>query len=114
MQVQVLSPAPFPTLVRLISRALLVWIVLQVGGLLSLLLGFALLAALRPLLGDGAFLGRWTVSFVLVPLTFVPVLVAWHSWALRRFGRRGTLFRFAAEIAFATELIGCVLWLRIA
>ena len=105
-------PAPAPT--TPLRRALLVWAVLQGGGLVSLLLGFALLAALEPLIGPRAFLGRWTASFVLVPVTFVPVLVAWHAWALRRFGKRGTLFRFAAEIAFATELIGCVLWLRIA
>ena len=98
-----------------IWRALLVYLVLQGGGLLALAVGFAVLAAARPLLGSGTvFLGRWSTSFVLVPVTFVPALVAWHGWALRRFGRRPTLFRFTAEVAFAAELIGCVLYQRLA
>ena len=89
--------------------------VLQSGGLLSLLLGLALLAGVRPLLGaDSAFLRGWAASFVVVPVTFVPALVAWHRWALRRYGRRPGRFRLVAELAFAAELIGCVLYQRLA
>ena len=90
--------------------SLLLYAALQGGGALALLGGLALLAGLRPLLGGDSFLGRWGASFVVVPVTFVPALVAWHGWALRRFGRRPRLFRLIAEVAFAAELIGCVLW----
>ena len=97
------------------SRRLLVWFALQAGGLATLLVGFALLWAMRPLLGGGtAFLGRWGIAFVLVPVTFVPALVVWHSWALRSFGKRAGFFRLVAEVAFAAELIGCVLYQRLA
>ena len=101
-----------PTKLR---SALLVWGDLQAGALATLLGGVALLAGLRPLFGGSVgFLGRWGVSFVIVPVTFVPALVVWHRWALRRFGKRASLFRFSAEIAFAAELIGCLLYQRLA
>ena len=80
-----------------------------------MLAGYALLWAARPLFGgDASFLGRWSVVFVLVPITFAPALIAWHSWAVRRFGKRGGFFRLVAEVAFAAELIGCVLYQRLA
>ena len=97
------------------SNALLIWVALQLGGLATLLAGYALLWAARPLFGgDASFLGRWSVVFVLVPITFAPALIAWHSWAVRRFGKRGGFFRLVAEVAFAAELIGCVLYQRLA
>ena len=118
MQVQVLSPAP-PVLLKS-SQRLLIWAALQAGGLVTLLAGFALVAIARSLLRAGAtlpgsdFLRQWGMAFVLVPITFVPVLIVWHRWAVRRFGKRGGFFRFVAEIAFAAELIGCVLYQRLA
>jgi hypothetical protein len=122
VQVQVLSPAPpVPSSGRFTaSQRLGVWAALQAGGLVTLLAGFALVATARMLLGSGTdFLGpdllrKWGMAFVLVPVTFVPVLVLWHKWALARYGRRGAFFRFVAEVAFAAELIGCVLYQRLA
>lgn len=100
------------------ARLFVVWFVLQAGGLLTLLAGFGILAAIDALSGVGdsldRFLSRWGTAFVLVPVTFVPVLVLWHRWALQRYGRRPGLFRLAAELAFAAELVGCVLYQRLA
>ncbi len=95
---------------------LLVYATLQVGGLLALAAAALLVAALAPLFGThgSSFLRQWMVAFLVVPLTFVPALVLWHRWALARFGKRGGLFRLVAELAFASELIGCVLIQRIA
>ncbi len=95
---------------------LLVFATLQFGGLATLAAAALLVAAIAPLLGRAAspFLRQWIVAFLVVPLTFVPALVVWHRWALARFGKRGGLFRLVAEVAFAVELIGCVLIQRIA
>ena len=102
------------------SQRFKIWAALQGGGLVTLLAGFAIVAAARSLLRGGAavpgsdFLRQWGMAFVLVPITFVPVLIVWHRWAVRRFGRRPALFRLVAEVAFAAELIGCVLYQRLA
>ena len=96
-------------------ESLLVWASLQIGGLATLLAGFALASALFPQFGrEATFLGRWGTSFVLVPITFAPVLAVWHSWAIRRHGRRLGFLRLVAEVAFAAELVGCVLYQRLA
>jgi hypothetical protein len=88
---------------------------LQAGAFATLLLAGALLLAGRELLGgDAPILGRWGTVFVLVPVSYVPALVVWHRWAIRRFGRRPATLRLLAEVAFAAELIGCVLYLRLA
>lgn len=96
--------------------ALLAWSVLQAGGAVALVAALLLLAAFAP--GHGAdgsgFLRSWGVAFLVVPVTFVPVLARWHSWAVARYGRRPGTFRLFAELAFAVELIGCVLYLRLA
>lgn len=98
-----------------LSDRLAIWIVLQAGGALTLAVSALLLLALAPLFrGDRAFLRQWGTAFLVVPLTFVPVLARWHAWALKRYGKRGGFFRLVAEVAFAGELIGCVLMQRIA
>lgn len=108
---------PAPALPPLSLRErLLVFAALQLGGL-ALLAGAGLLAsAVAPLFGGGAarFASRWAFALVVVPVTFVPALVVWHRWAVRRFGKRGAYFRLVAEVAFAVEVIGCVLFQNIA
>jgi hypothetical protein len=96
--------------------ALLAWSVLQAGGAAALAAALLLLAAIAPDhdADRAGFLRSWGVAFLVVPVTFVPVLARWHSWAVARFGRRPGTFRLFAELAFAAELIGCVLYLRIA
>lgn len=97
-------------------QRLWVYAALQLGSLATLLVAALLVAAIAPLFGrhGSLFLRQWMVAFVVVPLTFVPALVVWHRWALARFGKRGGLFRLVAEVAFASELIGCVLIQRLA
>ncbi len=104
-----LAPLPWRDRFRVLA-------VLQVGGAATLLAAATLVAAIAPLFGSqgASFLRQWTTAFVLLPATFVPALVLWHRWALRRFGKRGTLFRVVAEVAFSVELIGCVLFQNIA
>jgi hypothetical protein len=105
-----LAPLPWRDRLRIFA-------VLQLGGVVALLSAAALLAAIAPLFGAGggvSFLRQWTTAFVLLPATFVPALVLWHRWALARYGKRGVLFRVVAELAFASEVVGCVLFQNIA
>ncbi|MSR47112.1 MAG: hypothetical protein EXS13_08615 [Planctomycetes bacterium] len=102
--------APLPWRVRC-----LIWLGLQVAGGVALIGAWLLLTAIAPLFGGGeSFLERWSTVFVVVPATFIPALVGWHRIALARFGKRGTLFRVVAEVAFAIEVIGCVLFQNLA
>ena len=93
-----------------------VYCALQAAGCLLLLVAYAVLVVLRPIFfpEETPFFGHWVATFVLVPITYVPALVAWHAWALRRFGRHPRFYRLCAELAFALEVIGCVLAQRIA
>lgn len=106
---QPLRPLPW-------RERLLVWAVLQLAAGAALATASLLVASIAPLFGPGgaSFLRQWSTAFLVLPLTFVPALVIWHRWALRRFGKRGTLFRIAAELAFAVEVVGCVLIQNIA
>lgn len=112
------APRPPPPPLRPLAWREIGWIYLVLQGSGALLLGVALgvLLALRPLLGggDAPFLRSWLATFVLLPVTFCPALALWHRWALRRFGKRGGWFRAIAEVAFAVEVIACVLFHRIA
>jgi hypothetical protein len=104
-----MAPIPFAELVRL-------YLVLQVGAVLLLAAAFGVLAALRPLFsaGDASFLRSWLVTFVLAPITFVPVLARWNRWTLARLGRKSSWVRFLAELALFVEVVACVVLQRIA
>jgi hypothetical protein len=110
------SHAPAPKSKLTWRDRLVVWAALQVGGAATLLAVVALLLLVVPGSHERtqSFLRRWGTAFVIVPITFAPVLAAWHSWATRRFGRRPGFFRFVAEAAFAVELIAAVLVQRLA
>jgi hypothetical protein len=103
------APIPLAELVRL-------YLVLQVGAGLLLAAAFGVLAALRPLFsaGDASFLRSWLVTFVLAPITFVPVLARWNRWTLARLGRKSSWVRFLAELALFVEVVACVVLQRIA
>jgi hypothetical protein len=92
------------------------YLALQLGAALLLAAAYAVLAALRPLLGERGqpFLRSWLATFVLVPVTFVPALVVWNRWVVARIGRRSGWFRVIVEVAFAVEFLACVLIHRIA
>lgn len=102
-------PIPLAELVRL-------YVVLQVGAGVLLAAAFGVLAALRPLFnaGDASFLRSWLVTFVLAPITFVPVLARWNRWTLARLGRKSSWVRFIAELALFVEVVACVVLQRIA
>ncbi len=93
-----------------------IWAVLQLGGAATLLAAALLVAAIAPLFGrvGSGFLRQWSTAFLVLPATFIPALILWHRWALARFGKRGGFFRLVAEVAFAVEVIGCVLFQNIA
>lgn len=103
------APIPLAELVRL-------YLVLQVGAGLLLAAAFGVLAALRPLFsaGDASFLRSWLVTFVLAPITFVPVLARWNRWTLARLGRKSSWVRVLAELALFIEVVACVVLQRIA
>jgi hypothetical protein len=92
------------------------YLALQLSAGLLLAAAFAVLAALRPLFGggDSSFLRSWLATFVLAPITFVPVLVRWNRWVLGRIGRRSAWVRALAELALFVEVVACVLLQRIA
>ena len=108
------SVAPLPPLPW--STRLRIWLALQLGSATTLLVAGLLVSAIAPLFGSAgpSFLKQWGTAFIVLPITFVPALIVWHRWALRRFGKRGTLFRVVAEVAFAVEVVGCVLFQNIA
>lgn len=113
------TPAP-PSVAPLLPlpwrTRLAIWAALQFGGAATLAAAALLVSAVAPLFGGAgpSFLQRWGLAFVLLPATFIPALVIWHRYALARYGKRATLFRVVAEIAFATELVACVLYQNIA
>lgn len=83
---------------------------LQLVG--AVLLGLAWLALrwVQPLLAPGldAFDRSWAAAFILVPASFAPALMWWHAWVLRRFGNRPRAWRLVAEVAFALQVIVCL------
>jgi hypothetical protein len=97
------------------AELLRLYLVLQLGAGALLAAAFGVLAALRPLLraGDASFLRSWLVTFVLAPVTFVPVLARWNRWTLARLGRKSSWVRFLAELALFLEVVACVVLQRI-
>ena len=95
---------------------LVAFAVLQGVGAGLLVVAWVLLRGLLALLAPGAsdLATSWGAVFVLVPVSFVPGLVGWHSWVCRRLGRRPRLWRLVAELAFAVEVVGFALFLGLA
>ena len=58
--------------------------------------------------GADDFNTSWAAAFLVVPVGFLPVLVWWQGWAIRRYGRHPRLWRLAAELAFAVDVVGCL------
>ena len=89
---------------------------LQLGAALALAAAGLLTMFAARLAGAGvrSFLGSWLAAFVLVPVTFIPVLIRWHRWAEARFGSHPRWYRAITEVAFATEVVVFILLRRLA
>ena len=79
------------------------------AGLLLLLWGAGRLLKpwIAPELGD--FGASWAGVFILVPVSFVPALMWWHGWVCRRYGERPRAWRLVAELAFALQVVACLI-----
>lgn len=92
------------------------YLVLQGAGAGLLALLVVAVQLLRSLVSSrwDDFGTSWTAVFILVPTSFVPALVWWNGWVVRKFGKRPQAWRFTAEVAFALQVIFCLLVLDIA
>ena len=87
------------------------WLVLQITSGLALVAVWFLLRLVVEWFfpGGDEFRTSWLAAFVVVPVGFLPVLVWWQGWAGRRFGRQPRTFRLVTEVAFALDVVGCLL-----
>jgi len=87
------------------------YLVLQGAGSLLLVSMWFGWKGVQPWLAPqaGSFGSSWIAAFILLPISFAPVLFWWFGWVQRRFGPRPRAWRFTAEVAFAVQVIGCLL-----
>ncbi len=96
----------------LLRTSVCAYLVLQATGLAGLLAILGIVWLLRSQIGLRLpwFHSVWFSAFVLVPVSFVPALTWWHGWAVARYGRHPTTFRVVAEVSFALEIVGYLLF----
>ena len=82
------------------QRGVALYFALQVAGAAAMGVGLGALWLVEPVLGRGvgAFTRSWAMAFVLVPLTFVPILAVWHRQVVRRCGQHPRIYRGSGVI----------------
>jgi hypothetical protein len=102
---------PTSASVPLVKAVPIAYLALQGAGMILLVAGLVVLRVLQHVAPDRltAFGASWMAVFVLVPVSFVPALVWWNTWVVRRFGKRPQAWRFTAEVAFALQVIACLI-----